>query len=81
MLVTKGKLKSDVNTISDLIRAEKYVNNKMQIFSSLMRSDMKNINRRVLRRFCMGTMFETLQQEEKFKMVLFGLSENNCHDY
>ena len=81
VLVTKGKLKSDVNTISDLIRVEKYVDNNIQIFSSLMRSDMKNINRKVLWRFCMGRMFETLRQEKKFKMVLFGLSENNCHDY
>ena len=48
VLVTKGKLKSDVNTISDLIRVEKYVDNNIQIFSSLMRSDMKNINRKVL---------------------------------
>ena len=40
--------KSDVNTISDLIRVEKYVDNNIQIFSSLMRSDMKNINRKVL---------------------------------
>ena len=48
VLGTKGKLKSDVNTISDLLRVEKYVNNNMQIFSSLMRFDMKNINRKVL---------------------------------
>ena len=27
----------------------------------------------------MGIMFETLQ-EKNFKMVLFGLSENNCHE-
>ena len=64
VLVTKGKLKSDVNTISDLIRVEKYVDNNIQIFSPLMRSDMKNINRKVLRRFCMGRMFETLRQEK-----------------
>ena len=76
-LVTKGK--SDVNIISDLIRVEKYVDNNIQIFSSLMRSDMKNINRKVLSRFCMERMFETLRQEKKFRMVLFGLSENNCH--
>ena len=78
-LVTKGKLKSDVSIISDLIRVEKYVDNNIQIFSSLMRSDMKNINRKVLSRFCMERMFETLRQEKKFRMVLFGLSENNCH--
>ena len=47
-LVTKRKFKSDVNAISDLIRAEKYVDNNIQVFSSLMRSDMKNINRKVL---------------------------------
>ena len=76
-LVTKGK--SDVNIISDLIRVEKYVDNNIQIFSSLMRSDMKNINRKVLSRFCMERMFETLRQEKKFRMVLFGLPENNCH--
>ena len=35
VLVTKGKLKSDVIAISDLIRAEKYLDNNMQIFSSL----------------------------------------------
>ena len=81
LLVTKGKLKSDVNTISDLIRVEKYVDNNIQIFSSLMRSDMKNINRKVLWRFCLGRMFETLRQEKKFITVLFGLSENNCHDH
>ena len=48
VLVTKRKLKSDVNIISDLIRVEKYVDNNIQIFSSLLRSDMKNINRKVL---------------------------------
>ena len=48
VLVTKGKLTSDVNTISDLIRVEKYVDNNIQIFSSLMRSDIKNINKKVL---------------------------------
>ena len=48
VLVTKGKLKSDVNAISDLIRAKKYVDNNIQTFSSLMRSDIKNINRKVL---------------------------------
>ena len=78
--VTKGKMKSDVNTISDLVRVEKYVDNNIQIFSSLiMRSYMKNVNRKVLSIFCSG-MLETLQQK-KFKMVLFRLSENNCHDY
>ena len=29
----------------------------------------------------MDRVFETLQQEKKFKMVLFGLSENDCHEY
>ena len=48
VLVTKEKLKSDVNTILDLIRVEKYIDNNIQIFSSLMRSDMKNINRKIL---------------------------------
>ena len=48
VVVTKAKLKSDVNTISDLIIVEKYVDNNIQIFSSLMRSDMKNINRKAL---------------------------------
>ena len=32
MLVTKGKLKSDVNTIPDLIRDEKHVDNNIHIF-------------------------------------------------
>ena len=32
MLVTKGKLKSDVNTIPDLIREEKHVDNNIHIF-------------------------------------------------
>ena len=50
-------------------------------FSSLMRSDMKNINRKVLWGFCMSRMFETLRQEKKFKMILPGLSENNCREY
>ena len=48
VLVTKRKFKSDVSAISDLIRAEKYVDNNIQVFSSLMRSDMKNINKKVL---------------------------------
>ena len=48
VLVTKGKLKSDFNTLSDLTRVEKYVDNNIQTFSSLMRSDIKNINRKVL---------------------------------
>ena len=30
-----------------------------------MRPDMKNINRKVLRGFCMGRMSEILQQEKK----------------
>ena len=76
--VTKGKFKSDVNIISDLIWVEKYVDNIIQIFSSLIRSDMKNIYKKVLWRFCRERMFETLWQEKKFKIVLFGLSENNC---
>ena len=46
-----------------------------------MRSDMKNINRKVLGRFGMGRVFETLRQEKKFKIVLLGLSENNFHAY
>ena len=46
-----------------------------------MRSDMKNINRKVLSEFCTGRMLETLRQEKKFKMVLSGLSENNYHEY
>ena len=48
VLVTKGKWKSDVNIISDLIRVEKYVDNNIQVFLSLLRPDMKNINRKVL---------------------------------
>ena len=82
VLLTKRKLKSDVNTIPDLIRDEKYVDIIYIFFISyeLMRSDMKIINRKVLRKFCMDRMFETLRQEKKFKMVLFGLSENNCHE-
>ena len=35
VLVTKGKSKSDVNTISDLIRDEKYVDNNIHIFHLL----------------------------------------------
>ena len=35
VLVTKEKLKSDVNTISDLIRDEKYVANNVHIFHLL----------------------------------------------
>ena len=35
VLVTKGKLKSDVGTISDLMRTEKYVDNNMHIFDLL----------------------------------------------
>ena len=42
---------------------------------------MKNINRKVLWGFCMSRMFEILQQEKKFKMILPGLSKNNCHEY
>ena len=34
-LVTKGKLKSDANTISNLIRDEKYVDNSIHIFHLL----------------------------------------------
>ena len=81
VLVTKGKLKPDVNIISDLIRDEKYVDNNIHIFHLLWGLIWKNINRKVLWRFCMDRVFETLQQEKKFKMVLFGLSENDCHEY
>ena len=35
VLVAKRKLKSDVNTISDLIRDEKYVDNNIHIFHLL----------------------------------------------
>ena len=35
VLVTKEKLKSDVNTISDLIRDEKYVDNNIHVFHLL----------------------------------------------
>ena len=35
VLVTRGKLKSDVNTISDLIRDEKYVDNNIHVFHLL----------------------------------------------
>ena len=35
VLVTKGKLKPDVNIISDLIRDEKYVDNNIHIFHLL----------------------------------------------
>ena len=56
--VKKKKLRSDLNTMSDLIRDEKYV-------------DLHRIEK----------MFKTLRQEKKFKMVLFGLSEKNFHEY
>ena len=36
VLVKKGKLKSDVNIISDLIRNEKYVDNNIHIFHLLL---------------------------------------------
>ena len=32
VLITKGKLKSNVNTISDLMRDEKYLDNNIHIF-------------------------------------------------
>ena len=35
VLVTRGKLKSDVNIISDLIRDEKYVDDKIHVFHLL----------------------------------------------
>ena len=35
VLVTKGKLKSDVNIISDLTRDEKYVDDKIHVFHLL----------------------------------------------
>ena len=79
VLVTKGKLKPDVNSMSDLLRDEQYVDNNIYV-SSLMNFDMKNINRKVLWRFCIGRMFETLRQEKKFKMVLLGLSEKICRE-
>ena len=47
VLVTKGKLKPDVNSMSDLLRDEQYVDNNIYV-SSLMNFDMKNINRKVL---------------------------------
>ena len=59
VLVINWKLKPDVNTISDLIRVEKYVDNNIQTFLSVMRFDIKNINRKVLWRFCLGRMFTT----------------------
>ena len=47
VLVTKGKLKPDVNSMSDILRDEQYVDNNIYV-SSLMNFDMKNINRKVL---------------------------------
>ena len=35
VLITRGKLKSDVNIISDLIRDEKYVDDKIHVFHLL----------------------------------------------
>ena len=35
VLITKGKLKSDVNIISDLTRDEKYVDDKIHVFHLL----------------------------------------------
>ena len=35
LLVTKGRLKPDIYTVSDLIRVEKYVDNNLQIFHHL----------------------------------------------
>ena len=67
MLVTKENLKSDLNTISDPIRDEKFV-------------DFYQIGK-YFEDSAWAECLKFFDKKKKFKMVLFGLSENNCPEY
>ena len=67
VLVTKGNLKSDLNTISHLIMDEKFV-------------DFFQI-RKYFEDSAWAERLKLFGKKKKFKMVLFGLSESNCHEY
>ena len=67
VLVTKENLKSDLNTISDLIRDEKFV-------------DFYRIGK-YFEDSAWAECLKLFNKKKKFKMVLFSLSENNCHEY
>ena len=67
VLVTKENLKSDLNTTSDLIRDEKCVD-----FYQIKKYFEDSAWEECLKLF---------EKKKKFKMVLFGLSESNCHEY
>ena len=81
VLVAKRKLKSDVNTISDLIRDEKYVANNVHIFHLLWCLIWKILIGKYCEDSAWAECLKLYDKKKKFKMVLFGLSENNCHDY
>ena len=66
VLVTKENLRSNFNTISDLIRDAKFV-------------DFYQI-RKYFEDSAWAECLKTFDKKKKFKMVLLGLSENNCHE-
>ena len=65
VLVTKENLKSDLNTISNLIRDEKFV-------------DFYQI-RKYFEDSAWAECLKLFDEKKKLKMVLFGLLENNCY--
>ena len=67
VLVTKENLKSDLNTISDPIRDEKFV-------------DFYQIGK-YFEDSAWTECLKLFDKKKHFKMVLFGLPENNCHEY
>ena len=81
VLVTKGKLKSDVNIIWDLIRDEKYVDDNIHVFHLLWGLKWKILIGKYCEDSAWAECLKLYDKKKKFKMVLLGKSENNCHAY
>ena len=67
VLVTKEDLKSDLNTMLNLIRDKKFV-------------DFRRI-RKYFEDSAWAKCLKLFDKKKKFKMVLFGLPKNICHEY
>ena len=81
VLVKKGKLEPDVNIISDLIRDEKYVDDKIHIFHLLWGVVWKVLMGKYWEDSAWSECLKLYDKKKKFKMILPDLSENNCHEY
>ena len=80
VLVTKGKLKSDVGTISDLIRDEKYVDNNIHIFHLLWGLIWKILIGSIVRILHRQKVWN-FTTRKKVQNDFAWFSENNSHEY